>query len=716
MQKWKTTLYNASFALNCFLVFLLVFEGRLSVPPLLQSFGRMHPLLLHFPIVLVLLCIGWEFISGMKKPVPKEQSEVGDWLLLLASVTAVISALMGLFLSREDGYTQDIVAWHKWGGIFVSLLALAWYSYRNYIRNHKLVFTVTASAGLVVVIITGHLGANITHGENFVLAPITKEATTPNVLLEDAFVYANMVQPILKMKCMSCHNDSKAKGELVMDPAAALLKGGKNGVLWDSTQPDLGLMLSRIHLPLDNKKHMPPSGKNQLTPDEISIIYHWIKMGSSFTAKVADLPENDTLRIIAASIFNTIETDNYTFNPADENKVKALSNNYRLVTPLAHESPALRVEFFGTAQFKPEQLKELLPIKEQIVSLNLNKMPVTDAELSTIAQFSNLRILNLSFTDIKGDGLSALAPLKELMQLSLSGTGVSVENLKALVSFTKLTKLFIWSTPAQEQDLLAIRQQLKKTSFETGFVGDSIIIKLNPPQIENEDQVIQQPESLKLKHFIKGVTIRFTTDGSDPDSLHSPIYKDDFIINKGMTIKAKAYKHNWISSEISERTFYKTGYKIDSIRLLQPSPDAPYSTMSASILADVQKGDLKPKSGKWIGFRGIPMQAMLYFDTAHSISHVTVSSLIDIRGYIMPPRLIEIWAGNSPNHLRLLDKISPEQPTKEASAYMKGYELKFKPVKEKYIKLVVTPVGTLPLWHRGKGDKGWIFVDEIFLD
>ena len=716
MQRWKNIFYNTSFGLNCLLTFLLIFEGRLTVPPLLQSFGRMHPLLLHFPIVLVLLCIAWEFITGIKKPVSNEETEVGDWLLLLASFTAVVSALMGLFLSKEEGYTQDVVVWHKWGGVFISFLSLAWYSYRNSIRNHKAMFTVTSFAGLVIVVITGHLGANITHGDNFVLAPITKEASTPNVLFEDAFVYANMVRPILKTKCMSCHNESKAKGELVMETTEALLKGGKNGVLWDSTKPDLGLMLNRIHLPLDNKKHMPPSGKNQLTPDEISTIYHWIKGGSSFTAKVADLPENDTLRIIAASIFNTIETDNYTFKPADENKVKALSNNYRLVAPLANESPALRVEFFGSAQFKPEQLKELLEIKEQIVSLNLNKMPVADADLSTIAQFSNLRRLNLSFTDIKGEGLSALTPLKELMQLSLSGTGVTVDNLKALSSLPKLTKLYIWSTPAQQQNMLAIKQQLKKATIETGFTGDSIIIKLNPPLVENEKQIIQEPEPLKLKHFVKGVTIRFTTDGSNPDSLHSPVYKDDFIIDKGMTVKAKAYKPNWISSEISEKTFYKAGYKIDSIRFLHPAPDEPYNKISPSILGDAEKGDLKARSGKWIGFRGIPMEAMVSFDTLHSISHLTVSSLIDIRGYIMPPRSIEIWAGNSPAHLRLLSKISPEQPVKEASAYMKGYQLNFKPVKEKYMKVVIVPVSKLPLWHRGKGDKGWIFVDELFLN
>src|SRR3954471_15881459 len=112
MQRWRTILFNASFGLNCLLVFLLIFESGLSLPAWVQTIGRMHPLLLHFPIVLVVLCIFWELISGIKK-VNAPDPAIGDFLLLFASLTGVISALMGLFLSKESGYTQDVVVWHK---------------------------------------------------------------------------------------------------------------------------------------------------------------------------------------------------------------------------------------------------------------------------------------------------------------------------------------------------------------------------------------------------------------------------------------------------------------------------------------------------------------------------------------------------------------------------------------------------------------------------
>lgn len=716
MQRWKTILYNTSFALNCLLVFLLIFENRLLLPPWVQTVGRMHALLLHFPIVLMVLCIFWELVSTRKKSITKEHTDMGDWLLVFASLSAVLSALMGLLLSNEEGYTQDVIAWHKWGGVFISLLSFAWYIFRHHLRRMKIIMAGTGITGLAMVIITGHLGADITHGENFLLAPVTKEIQTPGVLLEDAVIYANMVQPILKSKCTPCHNAKKAKGELVMESIALLKKGGKNGALWDSTQKDFGLLLRRIHLPLENKKHMPPAGKPQLTDDEANIIHHWIRGGASFTAKVAELPATDSLRTFAASLFNTIETDVYTFKPADENKLKALHNNYRLVSPLALGSPALGVEFFGATQFKTEQLKELLTVKEQVVSLNLNKMPVNDDDLKTIARFINLRRLNLSFTNIKGTGLAALNQLKELKQLSLSGTGVSAANLTALASLPRLTQLYIWSTPAQSQNLAAIQKQLKNITIETGFTGDTIIIKLNPPLLENEEQVLVGPTPLKLKHFVQGVTIHYTTDGTEPDSIISPVYQSGFVLNKNSTVKAKAFKQGWVSSDIIERTFYKAGVTIDSIRLLQPAPDAPYTTFNATLLTDGEKGDQNFRSGKWIGYRGIPMQAVFYFDTLKTISSVTVSTLINISGYIMPPHQIEVWAGNELSHLRLIKKISPEQPVKPVPDFMKGYEVNFNPVKEKYLKVVVAPVNKLPAWHPGKGDRGWAFVDEFFFN
>src|SRR5205823_6472432 len=157
--------------LNTLLLFLLIAGEHVVIPAWLQVFGRMHPLFLHFPIVLILLYV--VFVLA----VPKQYKEE-SWYTTLAEILLLSAAF-------------------------------------------------TAS----------------------VTAPIIHEEVRQQAALEDAFVYADLVEPILQKKCMGCHNSDKSKGELAMDTRALLLKGGKDGKLWDTTKPDMGILLTRIHLP-----------------------------------------------------------------------------------------------------------------------------------------------------------------------------------------------------------------------------------------------------------------------------------------------------------------------------------------------------------------------------------------------------------------------------------------------------------------------------------
>ena len=88
------------------------------------------------------------------------------------------------------------------------------------------------------------------------------------VTLEEAIVFDHVIKPILEAKCIGCHNPDKLKGKLILTDSASIHKGGKTGKLFVAGNPDKSLLIQRIHLPHENKKHMPPAGKTQLTPDE----------------------------------------------------------------------------------------------------------------------------------------------------------------------------------------------------------------------------------------------------------------------------------------------------------------------------------------------------------------------------------------------------------------------------------------------------------------
>jgi hypothetical protein len=319
---------------------------------------------------------------------------------------------------------------------------------------------------------------------------------------------------------------------------------------------------------------MPPTGKTQLTTDEITLLSLWVKSRPDFKKKVIDLPPSDSLRRIAASLFKPAEhpEEVYDFAAADEETVKKLNNDYRTIAPLARESPALAVNLYNQSTYSVEKLQELSEIKKQVVSLNLNKLPVKDADLKTISQFENLQKLDLNFTDITGKELKELAGLKHLNSLTLSGTKVTYADLqKQIGDFKSLKTVSLWETKLTVPEIQQLQKANRKIVFIAGFKDDGKApITLNPPQVKNSSTIFDKPLALQLRHPIKGVQIRFTTDGTEPDSVNSPVFNNQTVLTDMTTIKAKAYKDGWFGSSMATFDFYKSTYKPDSVDLLLP--------------------------------------------------------------------------------------------------------------------------------------------------
>src|SRR3546814_16980827 len=67
---------------------------------------------------------------------------------------------------------RSTLNWHKWTGVAISFFSalLLW------CRKGKMVRPVVLRAGMaltcLVLLVAGHLGASLTHGENFVLQPV----------------------------------------------------------------------------------------------------------------------------------------------------------------------------------------------------------------------------------------------------------------------------------------------------------------------------------------------------------------------------------------------------------------------------------------------------------------------------------------------------------------------------------------------------------------
>jgi hypothetical protein len=187
------------------------------------------------------------------------------------------------------------------------------------------------------------------------------------------------------------------------------------------------------------------------------------------------------------------------------------------------------------------------------------------------------------------------------------------------------------------------------------------------------------------------------------------------MLDKKEVIKARAFKAGWIGSDVVEKRFYKAGVQPDSVNLLTQS-DPQYKGDGTLTLYDGKLGSKNFRDGKWLATHGAPMEVLFYFKNPTPVSSVSISSIVDINSYLMPPQEIEVWGGKTYSSLRLLKRLRPSQPSKEAPLYITGYDVDFKKSTVNVLKLIVKPVTKLPAWHRGKGDKGWFFTDEVFLN
>ena len=138
-----------------------------------QLFGRLHPMVLHFPVALLLTAAGVEGVRCFRAD--SRLSRLTIILLALGAIGAVAAAGTGWVFAHESRPEPELRAtllWHRWLGLGTAVLALiAWLTaYRwaddpraSYRWIPRLVTWLTA--GLLVI--AAHLGALLVWGADY---------------------------------------------------------------------------------------------------------------------------------------------------------------------------------------------------------------------------------------------------------------------------------------------------------------------------------------------------------------------------------------------------------------------------------------------------------------------------------------------------------------------------------------------------------------------
>lgn len=282
-------------------------EGIFQWRPFL---GPFHSVLLHFPIGFVTMAFLVDlYYLWRRKP---EVQQVITLMLGLSVATTLLTIALGLLRAGGAEYDARTLDSHRNYGIAVGVLTVLTLilQRRGYAEGtdaapNRLLrggYRALLLGNIVLLVIAGHQGGNLTHGSNyltknapeFVKILVEDEPVTPDVAVagatEEEKFFLEKVKPVFDTKCLACHGPEKQKGSYRLDQKAVALKGGGSEQTAVKAGSPLDSHLVRlILLPPDHDDVMPPAGKGSLTPEEVMAIIRWVQQGAHYPERAADL-------------------------------------------------------------------------------------------------------------------------------------------------------------------------------------------------------------------------------------------------------------------------------------------------------------------------------------------------------------------------------------------------------------------------------------------
>jgi uncharacterized membrane protein len=268
-----------------------------------QFFGRFHPLLVHGPLAMLALVPLMEGLGRI--PRWSHLRPAAGWLLTLTAFATYFTAIDGWLLAWSGGYRGHDITNHMWAGgalaVACGLAAMA----RG--RRPAFAYPVLLAGALALLVVAGHIGGTISHGEGFLTdklparvrgwlglaaVPVEAKAATTAVPAASAKAgpasadpgnpafYAVHIAPLFARSCNSCHRPEKHKGGLRLDTYLLLMHGGSDGKVVVPGDPQGSEIIRRVILPASDDDFMPSDDDKPLSTDEIQMLEHWIAAGA----------------------------------------------------------------------------------------------------------------------------------------------------------------------------------------------------------------------------------------------------------------------------------------------------------------------------------------------------------------------------------------------------------------------------------------------------
>jgi len=224
---------------------------------------------------------------------------------------------------------------------------------------------------------------------------------------------------------------------------------------------------------------------------------------------------------------------------------------------------------------------------------------------------------------------------------------------------------------------------------------------------------VKKQVKLTLANEMNYPSIRYSLEGSEP-TMASHLYKSPIAISKTTTVKAGAFYKGALLGKVStqEVFIHKASFRPVALKY----PYERYTGGGEYGLVNGLRGSLTFADGNWQGFHQSDLDGVVDLGRTTTIKKIAAGFLERTGSWIFYPTSVEFSVSVDGEHFRDVAKFDIPLPGGHRETSIRELAQNLTDVRARYVRVFGKNVGTCPAWHAGKGDKAWLFVDEIVVE
>lgn len=205
--------------------------------------------------------------------------------------------------------------------------------------------------------------------------------------------------------------------------------------------------------------------------------------------------------------------------------------------------------------------------------------------------------------------------------------------------------------------------------------------------------------------------IRYTLDGSDPTG-SSPLYGEPLVIDHSTVIKAAVFKNSRpLTSPTSIECFIHQAIACP-VTLKYPATGRSGSKSEFS-LTDGVRGSVNFNDGKWKGFSGVNMVAVIDLRKVTTVNTIEADALQDATVLAYLPKEVMVEVSPDGKKYRILGRVKQNDAISPSGKKIQLFTLKKQAENVRFIRVTAKNRGICPPGHSGEGMKANLYISEI---